>query len=109
MRWVIKPLKYHCDTDTQAPTIVKVEPGDQITDVPLSYPVRVELSEPIAESSLDSQGFYVQCKSAGEKLAGTIALAGSIFTFTLCRQCPGCGNLSSIFEYAQRPGWQYFS
>jgi len=67
--------------DTQAPTIVKVEPGDQFIGVPLSYFVRVELSEPVVQNSLNSQSFYLQCKPGGENLEGTISLTGNIFTF----------------------------
>ncbi|NIO62365.1 MAG: hypothetical protein GTO35_07185, partial [Gammaproteobacteria bacterium] len=65
--------------DTVSPSIVRILPGDQTTHVPLSYHVSVELSEPIDETTLNSQDFYLQCNS--EPLAGAISLEGNTCLF----------------------------
>ncbi|MCP4631027.1 MAG: Ig-like domain-containing protein, partial [bacterium] len=62
----------HIKLDTQPVSIISMDPPAKSIGVPLAYTVRVKFSEAIIESSLTPQSFYLQSKSNGETLAGTI-------------------------------------
>ena len=64
-------------TDRTAPTVVSTVPGNLATQAPLTGPITVTFSEPMAMSSMMASAF-----TFSPAIAGTLSYTGNTATFT---------------------------